>query len=435
MSETVRRRHLRSQRTCGFTLVELLVVIAIIAFLLALLVPAVQASREAARRSQCNNNLKQIGLGLHNYADVNKSFPYDALWGQFPNNKFGATANTKQLAYHYPWSVSIRPFLESGPTYHAINKRTAIWNQSQQYGTGGAPLVNPPAYFGYIQSQQIPPYRCPTDGTFTGPRDLPSLCMWTNYAGSVGVGFYSAKLKEDSSCEGETTAPIGTRGMFAFNEPVRFGTIKDGASNTIQVAEVTACSVAAPMAAGTFNYNSDLSADLFFPADANQPLPKNWSLRGITEPWTPETLLAAATGKRRSNLTTTPGGSTYAPMVFRSSMIALTESVTGSGACSLPDNYASAQGGACGEGSGAKATAGFELVGTVGKSPIAGIAPLYNALYSPNSNWPGPDSNHPGVVLAVFADGHTNSIQSNINFPVWASLNTRQGGEGTNGDF
>lgn len=117
------------------------------------------------------------------------------------------------------------------------------------------------------------------------------------------------------------------------------------------------------------------------------------------------------------------------PMVFRAAMIAFTENVTGSGPCSLPDTYSSAQGGACGEASGVNAVPGFEFSGKIGQTPIVGIAPLYNALYSPNSNWPGPDSNHPGVVLAVYADGHATSIQNSIDFSIWASLNTREGGE------
>src|SRR5215469_9187391 len=207
------------RRSWGFTLRELFVGIAIIAFLLALLLPAIEAAREAARRSHCNNNLKQIGLGLQGYADTNKCFPYDALWGLYPNNDKGTTGNTKQSAYHYPWSVMILPFIEAHPRYDAINKRTAVWNQSLlQYRTRGVP-VNPPRDLGYAQSQQCPIYRCPSDATFTGPGDLPGLCMWTNYAGSVGVGFYSAAPKEDSSGESRTTAPLSTKGFFAFNDP------------------------------------------------------------------------------------------------------------------------------------------------------------------------------------------------------------------------
>lgn len=95
----------------AFTLVELLVVIGIIVLLLAMMLPAVRSSREAARRSQRNNNLKQIGLGLQCYADVNKCFPPDALWGQNPAAGPDATPSTRQLSHHHPWSVGIMPFL------------------------------------------------------------------------------------------------------------------------------------------------------------------------------------------------------------------------------------------------------------------------------------------------------------------------------------
>lgn len=298
--------------------------------------------------------------------------------------------------------------------------------------------VRPPSYFGYLQSQQVPSYRCPSDAGFSGPGELPGNCMWMNYAGSVGVGFYSAKTKQDAPYEGETTAPLGTRGMFAFNEPATFALIKDGTSNTIAVAEVTSCSVTTTTVAGGGRYNSALSADLQFATDSNQPLPPKWALRGADPdtPWSPTDLHKGGSGRLRRNLRTTSGGSVHVPMVFRAAMVALTESVTGSGPCSLPDVYSSAQEGPCGEGGDKSAgTAGFELTGKVGDAPIVGIAPLYNALYSPNSNWPGPDSNHPGVVLVVFADGSSKPISDQIDFSVWASLNTRQGGDSFDDEF
>ncbi len=63
------------------------------------------------------------------------------------------------------------------------------------------------------------------------------------------------------------------------------------------------------------------------------------------------------------------------------------------------------------------------------------VAPRYNAKFPPNSEWPGPDSAHPGAIIAVFADGHTQTIQQNLAFQIWASLNTRAGSETINGEF
>src|SRR5688500_14607520 len=111
----------RGKRKFGFTLVELLVVIAIIGVLVALLLPAVQAAREAARRMACSNNLRQIGIGLHNYHDTYKTFPpaisYWGPWvpqGQMPNREAWA------------WSVLLLPFVEQSPLHDQL--RVTTWS-------------------------------------------------------------------------------------------------------------------------------------------------------------------------------------------------------------------------------------------------------------------------------------------------------------------
>ena len=101
-----------SRRDGAFTLVELLVVIAIIGILIALLLPAVQAAREAARRAQCANNLRQIGVGMHNYYDAGKSFP--SGW-----NEDGPNVNTAPNLFG--WGAFILPFIEQGELYGELN--------------------------------------------------------------------------------------------------------------------------------------------------------------------------------------------------------------------------------------------------------------------------------------------------------------------------
>lgn len=214
-------RRLRS----GFTLVELLVVIAIIGILVSLLLPAVQAAREAARRMQCGNNLKQIGLALHNYHD---SYKY------FPPARTRTTGSTVQpnswQTNNVGWLARILPQIEQGPLYNQIN--WSFWDGQNQ------PLPRGTA---------VPAFRCPSD---PGKGGYPWVdkATGTRYTGSALVadsapGNYVACIGHGSvMANANTTRGFLADASFAMNTGRGTGLISmadflDGTSNTVAVSE------------------------------------------------------------------------------------------------------------------------------------------------------------------------------------------------------
>lgn len=192
----------------GFTLVELLVVIAIIGILIALLLPAVQAAREAARRSQCTNNLKQLGLGLHNYHDVNRVFPY-RMGGTAaqPNwNSWLSNAGRKS------GFVPLLPYIEQGAMYDRIRAGDQ---------TAGIPPDGPYAWQGWSVWDDSPDLLlCPSDNGVpnrTGP--------YNSYAFCIGDRF-------DNIADATQV-----RGLFATYTTYSTADVTDGTSNTIAMSE------------------------------------------------------------------------------------------------------------------------------------------------------------------------------------------------------
>ncbi len=189
----------------GFTLVELLVVIAIIGILIALLLPAVQAAREAARRSQCNNNLKQLGLAVHNYHDTFGTFPFLRVQPNTVTNAIGGF-------------VGLLPYIEQQPLYDQISNSLTIG------GTTYQPFGPTPWTTAYTPwNQRIPAFRCPSDGEFSnspdpGPR---------NYVMSVG----------DTQYDNEGGGGDNRRGLFVAYRVKTFAEVKDGTSNTAALSE------------------------------------------------------------------------------------------------------------------------------------------------------------------------------------------------------
>ncbi len=199
----------------GFTLIELLVVIAIIAVLIALLLPAVQQAREAARRAQCKNNLKQVGLALHNYHEIANGFPAGWIGVNATGQPFVDGGNG------WGWAARILPQIDQGPLYNKLNFSLPVTDASNAT----------------IRTTTLPAYRCPSDIgdlvwtiTDSGGTALSQLAS-ANYVGSFGTSDVDA-------CDGQA-APFRCtgEGLFFHNSFVRLAEITDGTSNTFMAGE------------------------------------------------------------------------------------------------------------------------------------------------------------------------------------------------------
>jgi prepilin-type N-terminal cleavage/methylation domain-containing protein/prepilin-type processing-associated H-X9-DG protein len=220
----------------AFTLVELLVVIAIIGILIALLLPAIQAARDAARRTQCSNNIKQLGLALLNFQAATRKFPFSGYWRSGPkwsldNTLPGlATANNGQLAEN--WVIMILPYFEQKDIKNAFNLQKPIADASNDFP----------------RSQRIATLLCPGDaynGTLFDGRTSGAVSamgkLWGrgNYGANSSLGYMGG----DNSLQGTGVgawADKYTAGVMGANVSFRITDIHDGTSNTILLGEIRA---------------------------------------------------------------------------------------------------------------------------------------------------------------------------------------------------
>ncbi len=194
----------------GFTLIELLVVIAIIAILIALLLPAVQQAREAARRSTCKNNLKQLGLALHNYLEAHRVFP------QMTSESRRTAVDDIPTENYLAWSTMLLPFMDQAPLYNKFNM-DAPWRDV----TTGT-VLQPD-----LATTVVPAFICPSD-----PADglNPNLGNWgkSNYP-----AIYSPyRMLSPTSVQ-------ALKGSWNNNESTRIKSMRDGTSNIVFVGERT----------------------------------------------------------------------------------------------------------------------------------------------------------------------------------------------------
>jgi type II secretory pathway pseudopilin PulG len=228
-------------------LIELLVVIAIIATLIALLLPAVQQAREAARRTQCKNNLKQLALALHNYADTHSVFP--------PGNIFLDGTGGRPLGNHLGWGSFILPFVDQAPLYNVLDgelrtRSPSTWNDF-------TPLFRQiPNVQGYWAESVIPLYLCPSD-----PGSGRSNATWncskvaandTPVGKSNYIGVREARNDLTRLPAAQLNIPVTMPGILQIDgKSTRLGEVTDGLSNTLVLGERDGLNHPAGIWAGT----------------------------------------------------------------------------------------------------------------------------------------------------------------------------------------
>lgn len=191
------------RRPCGFTLIELLVVIAIIAILIALLLPAVQQAREAARRVQCKNNLVQISLAIQNYEMAFEALPAGVY------NETGPIKNEPK-GYHMNWLAGLLPYLDQPVVFKHIDFEQSVYAPENQE----------------VRKLRIPVFICPSD-----PMDVMTRSQLEN-----GLEIYQTNY---AACYNGNEAPLDrdNNGVMFLNSSIRYDQITDGSSNTIFIGE------------------------------------------------------------------------------------------------------------------------------------------------------------------------------------------------------
>lgn len=226
----------------GFTLIELLVVIAIIAILIALLLPAVQQAREAARRTECKNNIKQLILAVHNFHDVYDRFPPGYL-GPDPPGSIAATGNNSYIS----WLAFILPYIDQKNVYDLMDPDRLRIDQ-----TGKVPWYNEGSTFTAAQAR-IPAFICPSTDPYGASQGILSrLNLYpTSTGGTIEARVFAHSAHPAIISMGRTNY-LGSAGYFGsipgfdrykgllFNrDKLKFRDIKDGSSNTIAIGEST----------------------------------------------------------------------------------------------------------------------------------------------------------------------------------------------------
>ncbi|HEX3148351.1 MAG TPA: DUF1559 domain-containing protein [Gemmataceae bacterium] len=263
----------------GFTLIELLVVIAIIAILIGLLLPAVQKIREAANRMKCSNNLKQIGLAMHNYNDTNGGFPPGVLMRNYSDYPYSSEIGPN-------WAVLILPYVEQDNLFNSVANSINYWVAMNNTGAGlDATWAN-------VRGQTVKTYMCPSDGNTTQcSLPLANLTGWArgNYAANFGPHYhYGSRLNGGSSSGG----PWGYAGQGPFSVwtattggkiGMGVATVPDGASNTIMASEVLTGTGVANDPRGVWAFGLAGSSAIVAHADGDCQLPNDGPNRDCSD--------------------------------------------------------------------------------------------------------------------------------------------------------